>query len=225
MLDSGFFMNNRRRYSDTVSDNTVSLFFSGSEIRKSCDVSYPFFADRNFFYLSGTESPNSVLVCQKQELEIRWILFVERLDVQQERWFGKRPTDEEVCACSGIMDIRDAAQLHSWIGAVLEKASVAIYLDLPRNVIAYPTSTPEMFQKELLSKYPDILIENCHPILQHLRVIKAEAEISLMREGIEITRDCFLNMMSSARPGMTELQLRRWFFCPNLTPSNISRWS
>lgn len=49
MLDSSFFMNNRRRYGDAVSDNTISVFFSGSEIRKSCDVSYPFFADRNFF--------------------------------------------------------------------------------------------------------------------------------------------------------------------------------
>lgn len=208
MLDSSFFMNNRRRYGDAVSDNTISVFFSGSEIRKSCDVSYPFFADRNFFYLSGTESPNSVLVCRKQEAEIRWILFVERLDAQQERWFGKRPTDEDVCGCSGITDIRDVVQFRSWMDEVLEKASATICLDLPQNVIAYPTSTPERFQKKLLSKCPDILIENCHPILQHLRVIKADAEISLMREGIEITRDCFLHMMSSARPGMTELQLK-----------------
>lgn len=211
MLERSFFVNNRISYGNIVSDNSISLFFSGTEIRKSADVAYPFFADRDFFYLSGVEEPNSTLVCKKQDEELSWILFVEIVSAQQERWFGKRIADEELCARSGIMDIRDAAQFHSWLEEQLKGESFSILLDLPQNPIVYPPSLSELFKKEILSKHQGIRIGNSHPILQRLRVIKTDAEIALMREGIQITKDCLINMVSSAHPGMTELQLKALF--------------
>lgn len=45
-----FFEGNRKRFYESMKNNSLAVFFSGAEIRKSNDEYYPFFANRNFFY-------------------------------------------------------------------------------------------------------------------------------------------------------------------------------
>ena len=44
------------------------IIFSGSAPMKSLDESYPFFVDRNFYYLTGIERENMVLIMRKNYL-------------------------------------------------------------------------------------------------------------------------------------------------------------
>ena len=48
-----FYTKNRIRLFEKLPENSVAVLFSGSEIVKTADEAYPFFADREFVYLTG----------------------------------------------------------------------------------------------------------------------------------------------------------------------------
>ena len=61
MVDPSFYTDNRERFAAALPDRTAALLFSGEEKQMSSDSNYRFFADRNFFYLTGLELPGFVL--------------------------------------------------------------------------------------------------------------------------------------------------------------------
>jgi Xaa-Pro aminopeptidase len=60
-LPADYFARNRATLTDSLSNSSVALFFSGRAPRKTADEQYPFFANRNFFYLTGIEQEESTL--------------------------------------------------------------------------------------------------------------------------------------------------------------------
>ena len=55
----------RQRLLEDKSENTAVVIFAGSAPMKSQDEAYPFSVDRNFFYLTGIERENMILVMRK----------------------------------------------------------------------------------------------------------------------------------------------------------------
>ena len=54
-LPTGFFVANRTKLAGTLPDSCAVLLFAGRAPHKTADEQYPFFANRNFFYLTGIE--------------------------------------------------------------------------------------------------------------------------------------------------------------------------
>ena len=52
----------RDRVKKHLPPHTVTFVFSGLPIRKSADQDYPFYANRNFTYLTGIEEPGAIFV-------------------------------------------------------------------------------------------------------------------------------------------------------------------
>ena len=57
-----FHAGNRRRLYEGLAPNSLLLLFSGMELRKTNDEYYPFYTDRNFYYLTGLDSKDFVLL-------------------------------------------------------------------------------------------------------------------------------------------------------------------
>ncbi len=58
----------------------------------------------------------------------------------------------------------------------------------------------------LKAAFPDAQIINADQIMTDLRVIKSEAELSCLREGLRIAEEIFPEVLENLKPGMTELQ-------------------
>ena len=56
----------RQKLLENKPENTMVVIFSGRAPMKSLDESYPFAVDRNFFYLTGIERENMILVLRKE---------------------------------------------------------------------------------------------------------------------------------------------------------------
>ena len=87
------------------------LFFSGEAVRKSADENFPFFANRNFLYLTGIQQERSALLIQKKGGLVSECLFVTQPDLEQEVWTGKRLTEEEINVISGVEGIENINNL------------------------------------------------------------------------------------------------------------------
>ena len=86
----------------------LGCVFSGSAPMKSLDAAYPFFVDRNFYYLTGIERENMILLLRKNHLgEVSETLYIEPYDEVLAKWVGGRMRADEATAISGIVTVSD----------------------------------------------------------------------------------------------------------------------
>ena len=95
----------RRKLFDILPENSVSLLFSGVSKIRSEDDYYLFFANRNFFYLTGIEQEHSALMFVKCPGEKKIYLFLDDHDEVKERWTGKRLSFEEASVISSLTNV------------------------------------------------------------------------------------------------------------------------
>ena len=67
-MDAKFYKENRSALYRNLKPSSMVLIFSGEELRKTNDEDYPFFANRNFVYLTGVEQKRSSLRCCRLRL-------------------------------------------------------------------------------------------------------------------------------------------------------------
>ena len=110
-MDAEFHSGNRRRLYDSLPSDTILLLFSGRAVRKTADENYPFYADRNFLYLTGIEQEDSVLLAVKTGDAVEETLYLLPPDPLAERWTGSRLKEEEAIRRSGVKTIAFRPQL------------------------------------------------------------------------------------------------------------------
>lgn len=95
-MNKSFYIGNRQRFAASMRPDSIAVLFAGREIRKTHDEYYPFFAQRNFVYLTGIQQKNSVLViCKDSDAIISQRLYILPGDAMAERWTGRRLTSAE----------------------------------------------------------------------------------------------------------------------------------
>ena len=173
-MDKSFYIGNRQRFAASMRSGSVAVLFAGQEIRRTNDEYYPFFAQRNFVYLTGIQQKNTVLViCKDSDAAVSQRLYILPSDTMAERWTGRRLTNVEAEDISGISDIRYESQLLLDLKTLaLSGAYEYLYLDLFRYS-PDDMDTPAHIMASLLQKeYPYLLLQNANPILRQLRTIK-----------------------------------------------------
>lgn len=209
-MDKAYFTGNRRRLYDAMKPDSLAVFFAGREIRKTIDEYYPFFAQRNFVYLTGIEQKNTILLAAKDSSGKVWErLYVLPTDAMAERWTGRRITPQEAEAVSGVSDIRFEQNFITDFGALTVSGNYGdIYLDLFRQSPNDPTTPAQHFASHIQQEFPFLQIQNANTILRKLRTIKQHCEIEALRKAEEITKAGILAMMKASRPGMYEYQYK-----------------
>ena len=71
-MDQAFHRGNRERLHAALPPDSLTVLFSGEPIRKTNDEDYPFFADRNFLYLTGLDSQGAALLLIKESKDMEF---------------------------------------------------------------------------------------------------------------------------------------------------------
>lgn len=216
-MEMQFHYGNRQRLYETLSDGTLLIQFSGRPPRKTADENYPFYANRNFLYLTGLDKEGFILLAEKAGGTVKETVFILPPDAYAERWNGIRMKAAEVTERSGITDVRTIgefeAYLHGLLCGVRSMGSRfdCLALDLYKCEAAdYDTESFDM-EKRFKKDYPHIRITNLSLPLRKLRTIKQPCEIAAIREAVKITREGIMAMMKASKPGMYEYQYKAEF--------------
>ncbi|WP_289062267.1 aminopeptidase P N-terminal domain-containing protein [uncultured Zobellia sp.] len=75
--------------------NSVAVFFANAVRNRANDVDYVYHQDPNFYYLTGYNEPNAILILFSEDQQISGasdneILYVQEKDPRAEQWNGKR---------------------------------------------------------------------------------------------------------------------------------------
>ncbi|MBE6920044.1 MAG: M24 family metallopeptidase [Ruminococcaceae bacterium] len=190
--------------------------FSGTAPMKSLDAAYPFFVDRNFYYLTGIERENMILLLRKNHLgEVSETLYIEPYDEVLAKWVGGRMRADEATAISGIVTVSDignfTAQLNSIIESSRGTGKMQVYLDLWRHKEDQPDTPAHTLAARLQQRYPAVEIQDLFGDMVAMRIIKSEEELELMRKAQDTTCNAIIAMMKHARPEMNERELEGAF--------------
>lgn len=190
--------------------------FSGSAPMKSLDEAYPFAVDRNFYYLTGIQRENMILVVRKTYSgDMVESLYIEPYDEVLAKWVGGRMRANEATEISGIQSIRDIGDFDSDLNGVIEMnrglGKFNVYLDLWRYRKDQADTPAHTLAAKLQSRYPAVGIEEINGEMAAMRAVKSEDEIALMRKAQESTRVAIEAMMKHAYPGVNESELEGAF--------------
>ena len=133
-------MYKQRRLSLTkqLPENSIALFFSGKAPYKVGDEKYPFSVDRNFYYLTGLDKENMILVLLNKQGRTEEMLFIERYDEELAKWIGGRILPDDASDISEIDDIYWIDEVMETLGFHLSRfydhaSSVDVYADFTRQ--------------------------------------------------------------------------------------------
>lgn len=190
--------------------------FSGNAPMKSMDEAYPFAVDRNFYYLTGIEKENMILVLRKTYSgDVVESLYIEPYDEWLAKWVGPRMKADEAKAISDVQSIRDLGafedDLNSFISVNRGLGKYCVYLDLWRYRKDQADTQAHKLAATLQQRYPAVDIEDINGDMSALRTVKTEEEIALMRKAQESTRIAIEAMMKHAYPGVNESELEGAF--------------
>lgn len=210
------YMTRRKQLLQDKQGPCMVCIFSGNAPMRSADESYPFSVDRNFYYLTGIDRENMVLVIDKDEAGvIREAIFIEPYDEELAKWVGGRMKADEVTQISGIESVSDVANFSGWITDYLRRyrglGKIRMYLDLWRYEEKQVDTQAHQFAAWLQKRYPAVEIDEIYGELAGMRAVKDEKELELMRRAQETTRVAIEAMMRYARPGMNETEIEGAF--------------
>lgn len=216
MISAQEFKERREKVLNQLEDHSLAILFAGQGRKKSGDENYPFDVNKNFFYLTGIEQENSILLLVKCEGETSEYLFVEEKDEKKEKWTGLRLTHEEAEEISGIETVFARSIFDGKIEAAFgnEMSHFGeiknVYLDLEKELKIDECKSTIHYKDELVNKY-HVNVIDVHNIVMKLRMVKSPAEIGLIKEAIATTDIGIRNILTNLRAGKFEYNLRNVF--------------
>lgn len=200
----------RAAFLDRMEDGDVALFAGAIAAIRNHDVEHPFRQESGFWYLTACPEPDAWLILAKgvkdyPEAE----LFVLPRDREREIWNGRRLGPEGARERLGFPAARVAADFPGAAAKALAAARRAwirlgAHDALDRVVLP---ALRELRAKVRTGAHPPEALMDPAPLLDELRLIKSEDELSLMRRAAAITAQGHLLAMAAAAPGVGEWEL------------------
>ncbi len=207
-----FHIENRSTMYQSLNKNSLVVLFSGTAPKKTRDEYYPFYANRNFVYMTGVEQAESIMLAHVYEKEIDETLFILPSNPMIERWNGRRITKDEANEKSGVEKINFADDFNSYFDSLVVARGVEnIYLDFDKYTRDEPDDGAYKLAKYIKDRFPFVNIKNLQPQLKKQRTLKKQCEIDAIKFAEIITRDGILAMMKASKPGLFEYQYKAEF--------------
>ena len=216
MIDREEYTLRRNKLFNLLDDNSVTILFSGVGRKKSADENYDFVPNKNFYYLTGIEQENSILLLIKNDGEKQSYLFVDEKDEKIEKWIGYKLTLKEARDISGVENVAVRTTFDGKMLAFFDSNNATheriskFYLDLESELKIGESKSTQTYKKELEVVHK-LEVLDVHDMIGDLRKIKSEAEIETLREAIETTNLGLKHALLELKAGKYEYNLRNAF--------------
>ena len=159
-MESVFFKNNRNKLCENIKDNSIVILLSGKAVKKIGDENYPFTPQRNFYYMTGLDRENMIVVMTKKGSSMTTDIFVERYDEVKAKWVGAVMLPNEVRKISGIENVRYIDEFDEVLGSIIFNNRIEnVYMDIEnRDMKVWGESIP--LAERIAENYPYINVVN-----------------------------------------------------------------
>ena len=207
-LNISIFKERRAKVASQMESNSILMLCSSNIVPRNNDTTFPFRQDSNFYYLTGFNEPNSVMLLKSDGTAY---IFCRNKNPELEKWdgfmWGYQAAADEFNFDDGF-DISDIDQLAPQIinGTSTVYALVGKNKDFDQQVIKWITAANSMERHQ-----GNIDLKNFSNQLGMMRLVKEDSELSLMRKSCEIAALTHKAVISKAKVGMSEFDLETMY--------------
>ncbi len=211
-MHSQLFKECQRRRADLmgmIGRQAAAIIPGAQEKIRNNDVHYPFRQDSDFWYLTGFDEPDAILVLLPDGQRSRSILFCRERNRQREQWDGPRAGLEGAVDIYGMQDAFPITDIDDILPGLLEG----------REQVHFPLGRDSEFDQRVISwsRYnrrqgspqrlmPEELVCITH-VLHELRLIKSRYELQAMRRAAEISARAHTRVMQAVTTATDEREL------------------
>jgi Xaa-Pro aminopeptidase len=172
-----------------------------------------FYQSPSFYYLTGFKEPDAALLMIKRGGAVRSAtMFVNPRQPSREVWTGARVGVDGIGTLIGIRgrSTKDLNKVLDSLAAAGMPFSVVGEVGQTPDDDATPTfrSPDEQIFDRLKRKYAALKITTSNDMVEQLRGRKSAAELTLIRNAVDITNRAQREVIPSIRPGMNEFELQ-----------------
>ena len=198
----------RERFSGLIEDG-IALVPAAAQVTRNNDVEYPFRQDSAFYYLTGFDEPDAIMLIDPAAADEQYVLFVRPRDREREIWDGRRAGTEGAKERFGA----DGSYPVSEFEGILRRRLVG------RPVVYLPFGNLGFHRRVLRTvravggladRYGRVVpteVRDASPLLAELRLHKTPEEVARLRAACAITAEGHAEAMRFTRPGHYEYQV------------------
>jgi Xaa-Pro aminopeptidase len=183
---------------------------SAHVLPRSSDTDFPFRQNSDFFYLTGFDEPDAILVLAPEHPDHRSVLFLRRLDRTKEIWNGRRLGVERAVETLGVDAAFPIDEFADRLPEYLRGAEMLHYTlggDEAADRTIHQSIATARARTRNGGKAPVAIADPGLP-LHEMRSIKSADEIATLRRAAAITKAGHEAAMRATQPGLYEYELR-----------------
>ncbi len=207
-LDMNVFAQRRATLMESMARPSAAIFAAAPEHLRNLDVEYEYRQESNFYYLSGFEEPESILLLVQSPERPRFVLFVQKRDSRVEAYEGPR---------SGVEGAQ--SRFNADTAFYVDDFEKMIHRFVPRDATLYYTFginprmddliTKAFVQRRNSGNWPII---DPAPLVAEMRLIKTRGDLQTgLERAIEISAQAHREAIRSIHPGMYEYEVQAIF--------------
>lgn len=209
MIKMNEYAKRRKQLMQSIGADGLVILPAAAELKRNGDAVFPFRQNSDFYYLTGFNEPDAVLVLAPKRKNGEYILFNRARNRDFEIWDGPRAGQE------GAKKEFLADESFN----INEFETILPELLVGRDTVHYSLGLNKTFDHvviEAVNKVRNKIRAGLHfpskivdiaPTLHEMRLLKSPAEIDMMQKAVDISEKAHLRAMKTCRPGMYEYEL------------------
>ncbi|MEH6444969.1 MAG: Xaa-Pro aminopeptidase [Oceanospirillaceae bacterium] len=202
------FSQRRRTLLQQLDDNSAVLIQSSPMVNRNSDVDYLFRQNSDFFYFTGFNEPDALLLLTKNGDIIQYHLFCQPRNQEMEIWFGYRSGEEGVLANYSADFAYSNETLAQKVPELLNGID-SLYYHWGHSALSENVHTwlADMRQRSRQGVIPPSHIIQLSDISNEMRLFKSAGEQEMMRIASKVSAQAHIKAMQVCKPGVMEYQL------------------
>ncbi|ELY2641469.1 Xaa-Pro aminopeptidase [Cronobacter sakazakii] len=204
------FLRRRQALLAKMAPASAALIFAAPEATRSADSEYPYRQNSDFWYFTGFNEPEAVLVLIKSdETHSHSVIFNRLRDKTAEIWFGRRLGQEAAPAKLGVDRALAFNEIDEQLYQLLNGLDVVYHA---QGEYAYAdaivfAALDKLRRGARQNLSAPATLTDWRPWVHEMRLFKSPEELAVMRRAGEISALAHTRAMQKCRPGMYEYQL------------------
>jgi Xaa-Pro aminopeptidase len=210
-INSDLFIHNRKNFIQGMSVNAIAILSSNDVMPNNADDVMNFTQNNDLFYLSGIDQEETILLLYPDAYkeDYREVLFITKTSELMRIWDGDKLTKEQATEISGIKNVMWLDEFEKYLQLFAFEADT-FYLGHNEHI---KRLTKDMTTREdrmiqwVKQKYPLHNLDRVAKITRHIRQIKSDIEIDLIKKAAEISAIGYERFRKALKPGIMEYEL------------------
>lgn len=208
-IPASFYQAKRDELAAKLAPNSLLIIHANDISPTNADGTHPFQQNTNFFYLTGIDQEESILLMRiDEDGKHRDTLLLRETNDMIAIWEGARLTQDEGAELSGIKDVRwnqvYQLLLSSWVPTASK-----VYFESDKHLRRFTEVQTRNERKAaaLQANYVNAKCESIYELISEMRLVKSEEEIAQIRKACRITGEGYLETIKRVKSGMGEWEI------------------